>query len=118
VTAPHCTRIVACHLVYDMIDKLASRTGWRTKLPGAAETLARLRRLADEWFLNDTRVYRVMQDFHADLERSLTSIYEGLDAHPVAESRKQLDHFLDAARPRFEEIQDQIVELHLIKAHL
>lgn len=101
-------KVVHCGSVYDMIMKLAKNRSWKSKLPGAQKKLENLQKLADRWFLNDSRVYSAMKKYHNNLARELDTIYNNLENRAVNDSRNDLQSVLNKYLPAIEKIQSHM----------
>lgn len=104
-------KVVHCGKVYQKIMELSKNKGWKSKLPGAQKKLENLQKLADGWFLSDSKVYLAMQKYHKNLGRELGVIYNNLENRAVEDSRSELQSVLNKYLPMIEKIQPDLDRL-------
>jgi hypothetical protein len=107
-------RSVSCSKVYDMIDELIKenkQTIFKKRFPSVKKELRNLRKLANKWFLNDTRVIKTMDEFHAKLEKRLANIPQKIEKGKQIDAWNELQYLLNEPKPKLDEIARQLNEL-------
>jgi len=102
-----------CHNVRQIFEALQQRRSWMEQLPIANRGFARLKKICDEWLLNDIDLSYQTTRFFENLNDFLDEVAD-LNQTDSGKAHRKMRAGLRQAEPNFREIQSQLADLDAI----
>lgn len=112
------SQMPACHKVYDMLDTVSGKRRIRDRIPGFGNRRDEMKDLADNWMINDDKVFKGQENFQNMLLSKMRYIYIHLDEGDITEAQNVFNSFINETMTDLKDIQRAISVLESIKRRI